>query len=396
MFVDEVGREITVKVACLQENLQRALNVVSRAVATRTALPVLSNVLFNAEGDRLEITATNLEIGISTSISADVQTPGKLTVDARLLSEFVGTLPNDTVHLTAERGRTLLTVQSGRDKASINGLAADEFPTSPALAEAGFAVDVDPAQLREMIGQVEFAAASDDSRPVLGGVLLRFEDKSITLAAADGFRLAVRHGELEASVGERTNIIAPARAVRELARIIGDATEPVHLAVTANQGHLIARIGPVGEPGGTEFHSRLIDGTFPDYKQIIPKEIGTKVEMSRDSLLNAVRRAGYFARDANDSVLIAVKAAGEGDGSPVVEISARAAERGDSQSFVDATIDGPELQVAFNSRYLNDVLTVIKHGRVSLGLNGPNQAGVVRVVGTDDYSNVIMPMVIGS
>ena len=384
------------KVACLQENLQRALNVVSRAVATRTALPVLSNVLLNAEGDRLEITATNLEIGISTSISADVQTAGKLTVDARLLAEFVSTLPNDTVHLTAERDRTLLTVQSGRDKASINGIAADEFPANPALADASFAVDVDPALLREMIGQVEFAAASDDSRPVLAGVLLRFEDKSITLAAADGFRLAVRHGDLEASVGERTSIIAPARAVRELARIIGDSTEPVHLAVTANNNQLIARIGPVGEPGGTEFHSRLIDGTFPDYKQILPKEVGTKVEMSRDSLLNAVRRAGYFARDANDSVLIAVKSTGEDDGSPVVEISARAAERGDSQSFVDATIDGPELQVAFNSRYLNDVLSVIRQGRVSLGLNGPNQAGVVRVAGEDNYSNVIMPMVIGS
>ena len=384
------------KVACLQEHLQRALNVVSRAVATRTALPVLSNVLLDAEGDRLEITATNLEIGISTSISADVQTPGKLTVDARLLSEFVGTLPNDIVHLTAERERTLLTVQSGRDKATINGIAADEFPANPALSEAGFAVDVDPAQLREMIGQVEFAAASDDSRPVLAGVLIRFEDKSITLAAADGFRLAVRHGELEASVGDRISIIAPGRAVRELARIIGDSTEPVHLAITANQNQLIARIGPAGEPGGTEFHSRLIDGTFPDYKQIIPKELGTKVEMSRDALLNAVRRAGYFARDANDSVLIAVKTDDSAGDSPVVEISARAAERGDSQSFVDATVDGPDLQVAFNSRYLNDVLTVIKHGRVSLGLNGPNQAGVVRVVGSDDYSNVIMPMVIGS
>ncbi len=384
------------KVACLQEQLQRALGLVSRAVATKTALPVLGNVLIVAENDRLELSATNMEIGISTSISASVEQPGRLTVDARLLSEFVSTLPNETVHLNADQDRTLLSVQCGRDNASINGISADEFPINPSQSDTGFALDVDPHLLKEMIAQVEFAAATDDSRPVLAGVLLRFEDNTITLAAADGFRLAVRHGQLEASAGERTSLIAPARAIRELGRLIGDTSDPIHLAVTSNQGQLVAKIGPAGEPGGTEFHSRLIDGTFPDYKQIIPKEFGTKVELGRDALLNAVRRASYFARDANDAIKFEIKPVGD-DGEPgLVEISAKAAERGDSQSFVDATIDGPEMQVAFNSRYLADVLAVIKQGRVSLGLNGPNQAGVVRVVGSDEYSHVIMPMVIGS
>jgi DNA polymerase-3 subunit beta len=216
------------------------------------------------------------------------------------------------------------------------------------------------------------------------------------LAAADGFRLAVRHASLEASAGERTSLIAPARNIRELGRILGDSTDPVRLTVTANGGQLVAKIGPVGEPGGTEFHSRLIDGTFPDYKQIIPKEFGTKVELGRDALLNAVRRASYFARDANDAIRFDIRPVDTVGEPGLVEISAKAAERGDSQSFVDATVDGPEMQVAFNSRYLGDVLGVIRQGRVSLGLNGPNQAGVVRVVGTDEYSHVIMPMVIGS
>lgn len=384
------------KVACLQEQLQRALGLVSRAVATKTALPVLGNVLIVAEDDRLELSGTNMEIGISTSISADVEVPGRLTVDGRLLAEFVSTLPNETVHLLSDPDRTLLTVQCGRDHASINGISADEFPVNPAQNEAAFALEVDPQLLREMIAQVEFAAATDDSRPVLAGVLLRFEDNVITLAAADGFRLAVRHGQLEASAGERTSLIAPARAIRELGRLIGDTSDPVRLSVTANQGQLVARIGPVGEPGGTEFHSRLIDGTFPDYKQIIPKEFGTRVELGRDALLNAVRRASYFARDANDAIRFDVRPVGDSADPGLVEISAKAAERGDSQSFVDATIDGPEMQVAFNSRYLADVLGVIRQGRVSMGLNGPNQAGVIRVVGSDDYSHVIMPMVIGS
>jgi DNA polymerase-3 subunit beta len=380
----------------LQEQLQRALSLVSRAVASKTALPVLGNVLLVAEDDRLELSATNMEIGISTSISASLEQAGKLTVDARLLSEFVSTLPNETVHLTADKDRSLLSVKCGRDHASINGIPADDFPVNPAQSDASFALEVDAHLLREMIAQVEFAAATDDSRPVLAGVLLRFEDKQITLAAADGFRLAVRHGELEASVGERTSLIAPARAIRELGRLIGDSSDPIQLAVTANQGQLIARIGPVGEPGGTEFHSRLIDGTFPDYKQIIPKEFGTKVEMGRDALLNAVRRASYFARDANDAIRFDVRPDADSGEPGLVEISAKAAERGDSQSFVDATIDGPEMQVAFNSRYLTDVLGVIRQGRVQLGLNGPNQAGVVRLSGSDEYSHVIMPMVIGS
>jgi DNA polymerase-3 subunit beta len=385
-----------VKVACLQEQLQRALSLVSRAVASKTALPVLGNVLLTAEDDRLQISATNLEIGISTTISASVDEPGRLTVDARLLSEFVSTLPNETVQLSTEGDRTLLAVQCGRDNASINGIAAEEFPSTPAVAEGGFQVDVDPQQLREMIGQVEFAAATDDSRPVLAGVLLRFEDNAITLAAADGFRLAVRHGQLDASVGERVSLIAPARAIRELGRILGDSTEPVHFAVTPNQSQLVVRIGPAGEPGGTEFYTRLIDGTFPDYKQIIPKEFGTKVELGRDALLNAVRRASYFARDANDAIKFEIKEQEGGEEPGLVEISARAAERGDSHSYVDAAIDGPELKIAFNSRYLTDVLGVIRNGRIGLGLNGPNQAGVIRVVGSDEYSHVIMPMVIGS
>jgi DNA polymerase-3 subunit beta len=289
-----------------------------------------------------------------------------------------------------------LTVQCWRDHASINGISADDFPTTPALAEGGFAVDLDAHLLREMISQVEFAAATDDSRPVLAGVLIRFEDKTITLAAADGFRLAVRQSELESSFGDRVSLIAPARAIRELGRIVGDAAEPIHLAVTPNQSQLVARIGPVGEPGGIEFYSRLIDGTFPDYRQIIPKEFNTKVELGRDALLNAVRRASYFARDANDAIKFDIKTLVDSVEPGVVEISARAAERGDSQSFVDAAVEGPEMQVAFNSRYLSDVLGVIRGGRVSLGLNGPNQAGVVRPVGSDEYSHVIMPMVIGS
>jgi DNA polymerase-3 subunit beta len=379
-----------VKVSCLQENLQRALAQVARAVATKSSLPVLGNVLLATDEGRLRIAATNLEIGITTWIGASIDEEGRVTVDARLLSEFVNTLPNAPVTLSTNPSRLSLHVQSGRDKADINGIDADDFPVIPRLDGESYGATVDPQTLREMIGQVEFAAASDESRPVLAGVLARFEGDTLTLAAADGFRLAVREGALAEPVAERLDVIVPARGMRELARILGDQTEPVRLAITPNQSQLLVRVGE------TEFLSRLIDGTFPDFRQIIPREFNTRLEMGRDAFLNAVRRASYFARDNNDVVRLEVHAGEEEFMPGSVEISATAAERGSSQSYVDASVAGPETQIAFNSRYLADVLGVLRNGQVVIGVNGSNQAGVVRPAGSEDYTHVIMPMVIGA
>jgi DNA polymerase-3 subunit beta len=220
--------------------------------------------------------------------------------------------------------------------------------------------------------------------------LTRFEEQTLTLAAADGFRLAVRDGELTEPVAERLDVIVPARALRELARILNDQTEPVRLAITPNQSQLLVRVGE------TEFLSRLIDGTFPDFRQIVPREFSTRLELARDPFLNAVRRASYFARDNNDVIRLAVHAGEEEFMPGSVEISANAAERGSSESFVDASIAGPETQIAFNSRYLADVLGVLRDGQVVVQVNGANQAGVVRPAGSDHYTHVIMPMVIGS
>jgi DNA polymerase-3 subunit beta len=381
---------VRVKVSCLQENLQRALAQVSRAVATKTALPVLSNVLLATDEGRLKIAATNLEIGITTWIGGSIEEEGRITVDARLLSEFVNTLPADAVQLSSDPVRSSLLVQCGRDKAAINGIDADDFPVIPTVGAEAYVASVEPQVLREMIAQVEFAAASDDSRPVLAGVLCRFEEQTLTLAAADGFRLAVREGALAEPVPSRLDVIVPARALRELARIIGDATEPLKLAITPNQSQLLARVGE------TEFLSRLIEGSFPDFRQIVPREFATKVELGREAFMNAVRRASYFARDNNDVIRLIVRP-GDDDLMPgTVEVSATAAERGNSQSYVDSAVSGPELQIAFNARYLSDVLGVVKHGQVMLGMNGANQAGIVRAAGAEDYTHVIMPMVIGA
>lgn len=377
------------KVSCLQENLQRALGRVARAVATRTTLPVLSNVWMGTEDGRLKIVATNMEIGVTTWIDASIEDEGAITVDARLLSEFVNTLPAGQVDLELDDNRLSLTVRAGRDKAAINGIDPQDFPVITTMKDDDFSVSIDAQTLRERIALVEFAAATDDSRPVLAGVLTRFDGDTMLLASADGFRMAVAEGVSGTAVDERLDIIVPARSYRELARLIGDFDEDVLLSVTANRSQIIARFGE------TEWVSQLIDGTFPDVRQIVPREFATRVDVGRDTLLTAVRRASYFARENNDVIRLAIHS-GDDDMTPgSIEVTANAAERGNSESFVDASISGGELQVAFNSKYLADVLGVLKHGSVMLGLNGANQAGVVRPSGGDSYSHVIMPMVIG-
>ena len=377
------------KVSCLQENLQRALGRVSRAVATRTTLPVLSNVWMGTEDGRLKIAATNMEIGVTTWVDASVSEDGQITVDARLLSEFVNTLPSGEVQLELDPNRLSLTVRAGRDKAAINGIDPEDFPVITTMKEGDFSVSIDAQTLRERISLVEFAAATDESRPVLAGVLTRFDGDAMMLSAADGFRMAVSEGSSGTTVDERLDVIVPAKSYRELARLIGDYDEEIALSVTANRSQILARFGD------TEWVSQLIDGTFPDVKQIVPREFATRVDVGRDSLLNAVRRASYFARENNDVVRLSIHA-GDDEMSPgSVEVTANAAERGNSESFVDASISGGEIQVAFNSRYLSDVLGVLKHGNIMIGLNGSNQAGVVRPSGGDSYSHVIMPMVIG-
>jgi DNA polymerase III subunit beta len=377
-------------VSAPQEVLQRSLAQVSRAVATKTTFPVLSNVLLEADGDILKLAATNQEIGITAWVAAQVDDPGRVTVDARLLSEFVNTLPSQMVRLSSDSGRFTLKVAGKGADAEINGIDADEFPRMPEIEEGAFVATVDPQSLREMISQVEFAAANDDSRPVLAGVLLRLEDDRLTMAAADGFRLAVREGQLAKPVPQRLDIIVPARSLRELARIIGDRVDPIDLSITPNRGQLVVKADDV------EFYSRIIDGTFPDFRQIVPREFATRLELGRDDFLAAVRRAGFFARDNNDVVRLNAEAGAEELMPGNVEVSATAAERGSSQSDIAAAVHGPAGQIAFNARYLLDVLNVLRSSQVMLGMNGANQAGVVRPLDSDSYTYVIMPMVIGA
>lgn len=373
------------KITVSQEQLQKGLSQVSRAVGTKTSLPVLGNILLATDQGQLKLAATNLEIGITSWIDCAVDEEGAVTVPARLLADFVANLPNEPVKLELDRRTLALNVRAARSKATVRGIDAEDFPAIPTVEGKPTAL-IAPDQLREAIAQVVFAAATDESRPVLAGVHMRFEGDKLTLSAADGFRMTVRHATLLEPASEDVSIIVPARAVSDLSRTIGDATDPVEIMVTKGRNQLLCRTGNV------EFLSRLIEGSFPDWRQIVPSGYTTRAVVGREALLSAAKLASYFARDNNDIVKLSMKPGESEYATGSLTISANAAEVGDNTSDLDAAVEGPEGQIAFNVRYLNDVLSALKTPQVALEMQNSASAGVVRPAGTNDSTHVIMPM----
>jgi len=377
------------KITCLQENLSRGLAVVGRAVANRATLPVIHNVLLNVDQSMLKLSATNLEIAMTTWVGAKIDEEGSITVPARLLSEFVNSLPNDPINLQLDEGSGLLEISSGSSKAHINITDASEFPPIPTVDD-GVAAEVDPFVLRSAITRVAFAAATEESRPVLTGVELKLDESKFTMAAADGFRLAVHHGALLKPVPEEMSVIIPARTMNELNRLISDREEPVEILMTPAKGQVMFRI----RGGDTvEIVSQLLQGTFPNYEQLIPQSYTTRAVMDLPTVLRAARTASIFARDGSNIIRMHLMPAEADTEPPKVEISARSEEVGDNEDTVDLDeIEGEEGKIAFNSRYLLDVLSVLEKGKIALETPTSSSPGVFKPTASEDYIHVVMPM----
>lgn len=371
------------KVTCLQENLARGLGIVGRAVAVRSTLPITSNVLITTEHGRIKLAATNLDIALSCWIGGQIEDEGAITVPARLLTDFVNSLPAEKINLTLAPRSKQLKLVCARNEATIGGMDAEDFPTIPTVEGDSF--DLDAKTLREAIQQVVFSAATDDSRPVLTGVDLVVEGDQLTMAAADGFRLAVRHLKLKKKAGERQEVIVPAKALSELNRLLQDQEDPVQMTFNANKTQVLFRLKDV------ELVAQLIQGTFPDYSRLIPKEWASRAVVEVRDFLQETKIASIFARDGSGIVRITFNA-GEDAAPGQMTISARAEEIGDNTGVLDAQVDGEPSKIAFNGRYLQDVLQVLDGGRVALETTGPSQPGVIRPVDNDNYVHVVMPM----
>ncbi len=378
-------------ISCVQENLAKGLGIVGRAVATRSTLPVLSHVLIETDQSRLKLAATNREIGITCWVGAMIEQEGSITVPGRIFSELISSFASDQVVSLQTKGASLHVTCAGYE-GNLRGISAEEFPVIPQVTNQA-SCSVGPRELQEALGQVAFAAATDDTRPVLAGVLFSFRGNALTLTAADSFRLAVRQLEVVKPLGQDIDIIVPLRTVQEVSRILGDQDEPIEIMVTPNRSQVLFHLSSV------DLVSRLIEGTFPNVQQVIPTRSATRVILSTKDFQNANKIASLIARDANNIVRLTISGSdgasrdGKSD-SPGTVVVGAVADVGDAKGTIEAVVEGenPQLTIAFNGKYLSDVLGVIDTAQVSLELNSPSSPGVVRPVGTSNYTHVIMPM----
>ena len=371
------------RLSCLQENLSRGLSVVGRAIAARTPLPITQNVLLSTDESRLKLSATNLEIAITTWIGAQIEEEGSITIPARLLSEFVNSLPAERIDISSTDQPMGLDLQCARFEAHINGTDSEDFPPIPSV-ESGVIGKIEPTALSSAITHVAFAAATEDSRPVLTGTKVELSGEKVTFAAADGFRLSVYRGNLAEPISEDISFVIPARALQEVNRLIGHQETPVEFTVTPSKSQALFRLDDI------EIVSQLIQGTFPNYEQLIPEDYGTRVVVMREEFLRATRTASIFARDGSGIVRLQVS----GDGEGKLSISSKAEELGNNQGDIDAKVEGSEAEakIAFNSKYLSEVLDVLQQDQVALETSTPSSPGVIRLIDNDAFLHVVMPM----
>jgi DNA polymerase-3 subunit beta len=380
VYLPHYNWRYAMRLSCLQENLSKGLGVVGRAVATRATLPVTGNVLLATDRSRLKLTATNLEIAITTWIGAKVEEEGAITVPARLFTEFINSLPNEKIDMSLSHNT--LELKCARVEAHMGGIDAEEFPPTPTIGD-GTTTSIDSEALRSAIAQVIFATASDDSRPILTGAHAKFEGDKLTLAAADGFRLAVHNAPLTAPVAETCEIIIPGRALSELGRLVSDQEEPVEVGVGKSQ--VLFRWK------NAEMVSQLLQGAFPNYEQVIPKEHTTRAVVSNAEFLRAARTAFIFARDSSGIMRLEITPGKELSPGRMIT-SSRSEQVGDNVEEIDAAVEGEPSKIAFNGKYLMDVLSVLHEPDVALETTTQSSPGVIRPMGRDNYVHVIMPM----
>lgn len=366
---------------CSRHELSRGLSLVNHAVSSRATLPILANILLATDQGRLKLVGTNLETGITTWVDAQVEKEGTTTLPAKLLAVLVNTLPSERVELVKPNDTHTIQVNTGRSRASMRGLAPDEFPTIPTVEGGEAPLVLDAPLLKEVIAQVAFAAATDDSRPVLSGVLVRMSEEHLTFATADSFRLAVRTVSLPEGSEVRPDILIPARTLLELARIL-PAEGPVEMLVTPQRSQVLFHTSTL------DLVTRLIEGTFPDYRRIIPNDYTSRVAVETSALAQSIKAAALFARESANAVSLKV-ATGEIN---TLTVEARTDETGENVSVLEASVEGPAMTLVFNVCYLADVLAVIDAPEVALEFVSPSKPAVLKPVGHPEYLYVAMPM----
>ena len=374
------------KVIVQQQQLAHGVNVVSRAVTSRSTLPVLSNILIKTDEGRLRLSATNLELGISAWLGAKVSEDGGLTVPSRTFSDLVTNLPNEDVILTVDERTQSLNVKCGTLNTDIKGISADEFPPMPTPDDES-AIPLNVENFKEMIQRVAFAASTEDTRPNLTGVHMSFQGDVLEMAATDGYRISISKAAIGHKPAQNLEALIPARALSELSRIAVNGDETLLMSFPAGRGQVIFHLKDA------ELVSQLIEGNFPNYTAIIPSTFKTRTVLNTAQLLKACKQTEIIAREGSYIARLDIQPeAGSTGIGPQMEISATSEQTGSSEVIVDASVDGVPLLISFNIRFLREALEVIKTANVLLETNAANTPGMLRPVGDDSFRHIIMPM----
>jgi DNA polymerase-3 subunit beta len=355
-----------------QENLNKALGTVARVASARNTLPILSNVLIRTESNRLSISATNLDIAITEQIGAKVAQEGAITVPARLMQDFISSLPSGVIKLKLDENK--LHITTDQYQSVVNGVMADDFPVMPAI-ESGKSWKIAGGVLKKALQQVIIAASSDESRPVLTGVLLHVEEGGLFVAATDSYRLAEKHLTTHK---DPFKLLVPATAIQDLLRILGDYENEV--TITYDEQQVLFEVGDI------RLVTRLIDGKYPDYRKLIPKSFAVEVTLKRTDLLNITKVSSLFARESAGSVTLHVEEEGQ-----TISIRSVASQLGENTATAAGTITGSG-SITLNSRYILDALHAFSGEEISFSFNGKLEPSLLRDPAADDYSHIIMPL----
>jgi len=365
------------KFSCLQENLSKGLQTVSRAVPTKSSLPILSNVLIIAENGRLKLCATNLETTIITHVGASVEKEGSITIPARLIKEFIINLSPNTI--TAHLEGETLHISSQKTKTKFNGTSAGDYPELPTFPSEKKYLELDPKAFNAAVSVVAFASGADESRPIFTGVFLSHSENKLTIASTDGFRLSEKVIKVEGKAPDFSTII-PAKTLLEVARIFSTSVEPLKFALGEDENMAFF------ESEDTLVATRILDGQYPDYKKIVPKETILSASVLAEEFLEAVKLTNIFAKESNSTIRIRFGP------ESTIKIISLSEETGHHESNLDGEVEGETMEIAFNSKYLLDFLNNVKSERITFVTNGNVSPCLIKPEDHEDFIHIIMPI----
>lgn len=365
------------KLQIIQENLQKAISLAARFASPRAQLPILGNILIKTDKTKVQFASTNLETSVSIKVGAKIEKEGEVAIPAKIISEIVGNLPKENVELEVEKEQ--MKISSSSFSSSVLGMNSADFPKIPGILGKGDLIDLEFESVSDSLSKILFAVSTDETRPVLTGVLFVFEKNKLTLVATDGFRLSVQKINLK-SEGKSKKIILPKSILMEIFRMEGE-DEIIKTEVDEKEKRVIFGAGD------TVYSSRLIEGEFPDYEKIIPKSANIKISVDKEDFLRAVKLAGIFARD--NSNIVKIKTLKDS-----IKLLAQSSATGNQETKIEAKVEGGEkdFEISFNYRFVEDFIGSVKGEEIRMEFTTQDKAGVFLDPSNENYLHLIMPV----